>query len=64
MKENDVEIIEFITQLKISNFIKKNKSMDKKELVKKIQEMIKEKEKMYNMDKKQIQEILKIKDGI
>lgn len=64
MNENDVEIIEFITQLKISNFIKKNKSMDKKELVKKIQEMIKEKEKMYNMDKKQIQEILKIKDGI
>ena len=59
MDENDIEIIEYITQLKISNFIKENKDMDKKQLVKEIEKIIEEKEKMYNMDKEEIEKILK-----
>lgn len=64
LDENDIEVIEYITQLKISNFIKQNKNMDKKELTKIVEQMIKEKESMYEMDKNQIREILKVKDGI
>ena len=44
LDENDIEVIEYITQLKISNFIKQNKNMDKKELTKIVEQMIKEKE--------------------
>ena len=64
LDEKDIELIEYITQLKISNFIKQNKNMDKKELTKIVEQMINEKESMYEMDKNQIKEILKVKDGI
>ena len=64
LDENDIEVIEYITQLKISNFIKQNKNMDKKELTKIVEQMIKEKESIYEMDKNQMREILKVKDGI
>lgn len=64
LDEKDIEVIEYITQLKISNFIKQNKNMDKKELTQRIEQMIKEKESMYEMDKNQIREILNVKDGI
>ena len=56
------EIIEHVMQLRISNFIKRNHDMDKKELAKKIDEMLAEKEKMYEMDEKQLDEILKNKE--
>lgn len=59
MSEENVEIIEYIMQLKISNFIKENKNMDKKELAKHVDKMLEEKENMYNMDKKQLEDILK-----
>jgi len=61
MNEENIEIIEYIMQLKISNFIKNNRDMDKKELAKKIDEMLEEKEKMYTMDKEKIEKILKRK---
>ena len=56
------EIIEYIMQLKISNFIKENKDMNKKELAEKIDKMLEEKEKMYDMDEKELDEILKNKE--
>ena len=61
MNEENIEIIEYIMQLKISNFIKNNRDMDKKELAKKIDEMLEEKEKMYTMDKEELEKILKRK---
>lgn len=59
MSEENVEIIEYIMQLKISNFIKENKDMDKKELAKYVDKMLEEKENMYNMSKKQLENMLK-----
>ena len=59
MDEKIFEVIEEVMQLKISNFIKENRDMDKKLLAEKIEEMLKEKEEMYNMDEAQIKEILK-----
>lgn len=61
MNQKIAEVIEYITQLRISNFIKENRDMDKKLLVKKIEEILDEKEKIYTMDEKQIEEILKNK---
>jgi len=61
MSEDNIEIIEYIMQLKISNFIKNNKDMDKRELAKRIDEMLEEKEKMYTMDKEQLEKMLKRK---
>jgi len=59
MDEKIFEVIEEVMQLKISNFIKENRDMDKKLLAEKIEEMLKGKEEMYNMDEAQIKEILK-----
>ena len=61
MDEKMVEIIEYLTQLKISNFIKENRDMDKKILAKKVDEMIEEKEKMYEMEKDELEKVLKNK---
>lgn len=61
MNENNIEIIEEIMQYKISEFIKKNKNMDKKELAKRVDEMLEEKEKMYTKSNKELKEILKNK---
>lgn len=51
MDQLDFEVIEYITQLKISRCIKKNKNKDKKELVKDIQNIIKNKEDSISMNK-------------
>ena len=61
MDSKMIEVIEYITQLKISNLIKENRDMDKKELVQKIEEILDEKEKLYTMDEKEIEKILKNK---
>ena len=59
MKENNIEIIEEIMQCKISNFIKKNRNMDPKELAQKVEELINKKEEMFNMNEEQLKEELK-----
>ncbi len=61
MNQSLIEAIEHITQLRISNFIKKNRGIDKKELVEKIEEILDEKDKMYTMSEKEVEEILKNK---
>lgn len=61
MEINDIEIIEYITQLNISKFIKESRKRNAKEIVAQIQEIIKRKEKMYNCDREQLNELLKIK---
>lgn len=40
MKESDVEVLEYIKQLKISSFIKKNRNMSKTELREEIEKII------------------------
>lgn len=47
MEQIELEVIEYITQLRISRYIKKNKNTDKKELVKNIQKIIQNKEEWY-----------------
>ena len=61
MSEVNIEIIEHIIQLKISDFIKNNKDMDKRELVKNIEKMLEEKENMYSMNKEELEKILRKK---
>lgn len=65
MDSKIIEVIEYITQLKIANFIKENRELDKKDIVKKIEEILDEKEKLYTLDEKEIEKILKnqIKNG-
>ena len=60
-EKNKEYIIEYVMQLKISKFIKENGNMDKNVLAEKIDEMLKEKEKMYNMEEEELKEILKKK---
>jgi len=59
MVENNIEIVEEIMQRKISQFIKENGSMDKKELAKRVEQMLDEKEKMYKMTYEQLKQELK-----
>lgn len=59
MSKENIEIIEYIMQLKISEYIKNNRDMDKKELAKNIDKMLEEKENMYNMDKEELEKILR-----
>lgn len=59
MEENNIEIVEYIMQQKIANFIKQNKDMDKKELTKIVEEMLNKKEKMYSMTDEELREELK-----
>lgn len=61
MDEKDIEIIEYITQLKIAKFIKENKNMDKKELAKEVDKILEEKENIYQMDTATLKEKLKNK---
>lgn len=58
---NKEYIVEYVMQLKISQFIKENKDMDKKLLAKKIDEMLEEKDNMYKMDEEQLKEMLRKK---
>ena len=59
MMDEKIEIIEYIMQLRISEYIKNNRDMDKKELAKNIDKMLEEKESMYNMDKEELEKILR-----
>ena len=59
MIDNKTEIIEYVMQLRISEYIKNNRNMDKKELAKNIDKMLEGKENMYNMSEEQIEEILR-----
>lgn len=59
MIDEKIEIIEYIMQLRISEYIKNNRDMDKKELAKNIDKMLEEKENMYNMDKEELEKVLK-----
>ena len=56
---NNIEIVEIIMQQRIANFIKENRNMDKKKLIKPVEKMLSEKEEMYNMDEKELKEELK-----
>lgn len=47
----DIDVIEYINQLEISKYIKGFKNDNKKELVKEVQKIIKNKEKIYNSQK-------------
>ena len=60
-EKNKEYIIEYVTQLKISKFIKENKNMDKNLLAQKIDEMLKEKERMHTIDEEKLKEMLKNK---
>lgn len=59
MEKNNIEIVEYIMQQKIANFIKQNKDMDKKELTKIVEEMLDKKEEMYNMTDEELKQQLK-----
>lgn len=61
MEQKMIEVIEYITQLKISNIIKENRDLDKKEIVKKIEDILEEKERLYTLDEKKVEQILKNK---
>lgn len=57
--ENKIEIVEVIIQEKIANYIKQNRNMNPKELAKQVENLLEQKEKMYNMSEEQIKEELK-----
>ena len=48
MEQLELEVMEYITQLKISEYIKENRNDNPKELAKNIQNIIQEKENLYN----------------
>ena len=50
LEQLELEVIEYITQLKISRYIKENRNSNTKELAKNIQKIIQEKEKLYNQN--------------
>ena len=50
MEQLELELIEYITQLRISRYIKENKNTDKKELVRNIKKIIQEKEERHNQN--------------
>ena len=61
---NNIEIVEYIMQQKIANFIKKNRNLDNKELIKNIEKMLDSKEKMYKMNDEELkQAINKMRDN-
>lgn len=58
--ENKIEIVEVIMQEKIASYIKQNRNMNPKELAKQVENLLEQKEKMYNMSEEEIKEELKI----
>ena len=56
---DNVDIIEYIMQQKIANFIKENRKLDKKELIKNIEKLLDEKEEMYKMNDEELRQALK-----
>lgn len=61
---NNIEIVEYIMQQKIANFIKENRNLDNKELIKNIEKMLDSKEEMYKMNDEELkQAINKMRDN-
>ena len=56
---DNVDIIEYIMQQIIANFIKENRKLDKKELIKNIEKLLDEKEEMYKMNDEELRQALK-----
>lgn len=61
MDENNIKIIEEIKQREIANFIKNNREKDKKEIVQKVEQILSEKEEMYNLSDEELMKKLKNK---
>ena len=61
MEKNKEYIIEYIMQSKISELIKNNRELDKEELILKVEELLKLKDEMYQMDEGKLEEKLKNK---
>lgn len=51
---DNIEIVEYIMQQRIANFIKENRNLDKKELIRNIEKMLDEKEAMYKMSNEEL----------
>lgn len=56
---NNIEIVKLIMQQKIANFIKKNRNINKKELIEDVEKLLDKKENMYNMDEEELKKELK-----
>lgn len=56
--KNKIEIVEVIMQEKIASYIKQNRDMNPKELAKQVENLLEQKEKMYNMSEEKIKEEL------
>ena len=61
MEKNREYLIDYIMQLKISNLIKNNRKLGMDELVSKVEELLKQKEEMYEMGEDELKERLKNK---
>ena len=59
MERNREYLIEYIMQLKISNLIKNNRKLGMDKLISKVQELLKQKDEMYEMDEDELKERLK-----
>lgn len=55
---NNIEIVEYIMQQKIANFIKENRNSDNKKLIKNIEKMLDLKEEMYKMNNEELKQAL------
>lgn len=56
---SSIEIIDYVMQYKISTFIKENKNMNKKDIVKAVEEMLNQKDEMYKMSEEELEKELK-----
>lgn len=61
MEKNREYLIENIMQSKISELIKNNRELDKEELIRKVEELLRLKDEMYKMDEDELEEKLKNK---
>lgn len=61
MEKNREYLIECIMQSRISDLIKNNKAMDKDELIGKVEEILRLKDEMYQMNDDELKEKLKNK---
>lgn len=59
MERNREYLIEYIMQLKISNLIKNNRKLGMDKLISKVEELLKQKDEMYEMDEDELKERLK-----
>lgn len=56
---DNIEIVECIMQQRIANFIKENRNLDKKELIRNIEKMLDEKDAMYKMSDEELKQAIK-----